>query len=133
MAEVLANTSCVMVYEEGEYNLSLRIASIFILLFTSFVGVATPTLVKGRGWKVVDQILMIGKFFGAGVITATGFIHILPGAVQVLGDPCLPEFFQVYTASAGLFALIAVLFTHLMEYLAQNFPVKKKKKTRKWA
>jgi zinc transporter 1/2/3 len=129
MAEELSNETleCVTTYEEGDYNLSLRIASIFILLFTSFIGVATPTLVKGRGWKVVDQILMIGKFFGAGVITATGFIHIFPEAVEVLSDPCLPEFFQLYGASAGLFALIAVLFTHLMEYLAQNINFKKKK------
>jgi len=38
----------------------------------------------------------------------------------VLSDPCLPEFFQTYSASAGLFALIAALFTHLIEFLAQT-------------
>jgi len=111
---------CITSYETGDYDLSLKIGSIFVLLIFSFIGVATPTLVKGRDWKIVDQILFVGKFFGAGVITATGFIHIFPSAVQVLSDPCLPEFFQNYSASAGLFALIAVLFTHLFEYLAQN-------------
>jgi zinc transporter 1/2/3 len=63
----------------------------------------------------------VGKFFGGGVITATGFIHIFPAAVDTLADPCLPEFFQVYTASAGLFALIAALLTHLIEFLAQEY------------
>jgi len=121
--EILTNDTheCVTSYEEGDYRLTLRIISIFVLLVTSFIGVATPTLVKGCGWKTVDRILYIGKFFGAGVITATGFVHIMPEAVQVLSDPCLPEFFQVYNASAGLFALIAAFFTHLMEYTAWTF------------
>jgi len=112
---------CVNVYDRQlDYHLGLRIGGIFILLVCSFIGVATPTFVKWGNWKTIDQILFVGKFFGAGVITATGFIHIFPAAVETLADPCLPYFFQLYTASAGLFALIAVLFTHLVEYLAQN-------------
>jgi zinc transporter 1/2/3 len=116
---------CINVYDrQSDYQLGLRIGSIFILLVCSFIGVATPTFVKWGNWKTIDQILFVGKFFGAGVITATGFIHIFPAAVETLADPCLPYFFQVYSASAGLFALISVLFTHLVEYIAQNMNFK---------
>lgn len=55
------------------------------------------------------------------------FVHIFPDAIDTLNDPCLPEFYQVYNASAGLFALVAALFTHLMEYAAVNYVASKKK------
>jgi len=116
-----SHVDCLTTYEEGDYQLKLRIGSIFVLLVTSFIGVATPSLVKGRNWKTVDRVLYVGKFFGGGVITATGFVHIFPDAVQALSDPCLPEFFQAYSASAGLFAMIAALFTHLVEYIAEEY------------
>jgi len=111
---------CTFTYEEGDYELTLRIGSIFILLVISFIGVVTPTLVKANNWKLIDKFLFVGKFFGGGVITATGFIHIFPEAVKVLSDECLSEFFQVYGASAGLFALIGALFTHMGDYLATS-------------
>jgi len=121
------STGCVTSYEDGNYNLPLRIASIFILLAFSFLGVATPSLVKGRDWKIIDQILYLGKFFGGGVITATGFIHIFPDAMVDLTDPCLTGFFSSYTASAGLFAMIGALFTHLMQFLFNSIFVKREK------
>lgn len=41
-------------------------------------------------------------------------------AQEALMNPCLPEAFQKYTAFAGLFALIAVLFTQAIQTAAIN-------------
>jgi len=47
---------------------------------------------------------------------------MLPGAVQMLTSPCLPKaFHSYYTAFAGLFAMLAGLFMHLIEYLAMEY------------
>jgi zinc transporter 1/2/3 len=40
--------------------------------------------------------------------------------VEVLSDECLSEFFHLYGASAGLFAMIGALFTHISQYLATS-------------
>lgn len=43
-------------------------------------------------------------------------IHIFPEAVEVLSDPCLPEWFQNYP-SAGLFAMLAAFGLHFVEWM----------------
>jgi len=115
--------------EGGEYDLPLHIASVFILLVTSSLGVAIPSVVKQMKWgPKFHGILRVGRFFGAGVITATGFVHIFPDAVSTLTNPCLPSFFSTtYTAAGGLFAMSAAFLVHLIEYLAINLTTKSTK------
>lgn len=54
------------------------------------------------------------------VVLATGFIHILPDAMEALTSPCLPDSWNVYGAYAGLFAMIATLSMQLIEFLAHQ-------------
>ena len=66
------------------YDRDLHIAAIFIIFATSFIGAVIP-LVASKLWQSMDTIyLSCGKMFGAGVILATGFIHLFAPADQVL-------------------------------------------------
>ena len=65
---------------EREYNVGLRIGSLFIVLVTSAIGVLAPLLLhKLVIGSVGANILMAVKQFGTGIIISTAFIHVSPG------------------------------------------------------
>ncbi|KAF9973986.1 high-affinity Zn(2+) transporter zrt1 [Actinomortierella ambigua] len=103
-----------------DYNLPLHIAALFINLTASALG---GTVVDARN-KVSARIsacIQVGKTFGTGIILATAFIHMLPAAFESLGDESLPLLFhegEGYGAWAGLIAMLAALFMHLIEFAA---------------
>ncbi|KAG0299682.1 high-affinity Zn(2+) transporter zrt1 [Dissophora globulifera] len=106
--------------DEGNYNMGLHIASIFIILAASAAGVFMPVIAsKVRVLRISDRVLTLGKQFGTGVILATAFIHTMPTAMANLSSPCLgPAFSENYTAFGGLFILISSLFLHWIEFVA---------------
>jgi ZIP zinc/iron transport family len=59
-------------------------------------------------------------FYNRRVVLATGFIHILPNAMQALTDPCLGTSWNEYSAYAGLFAMLSTLGMQLIEFLANQ-------------
>ncbi|KND01589.1 ZIP zinc/iron transporter [Spizellomyces punctatus DAOM BR117] len=101
---------------EGEYNMALHIAAIFIIMALSFLGTMLPIL--GRRTAKEKLPFQCLKLFGAGVILATAFIHMLMPAQMQLTDPCLPAHFQDYSAWAGAIALLGAFFAHFMQYSA---------------
>ncbi|GAA5896646.1 hypothetical protein JCM8208_004254 [Rhodotorula glutinis] len=69
-------------------RLGLRIGSIFAILLTSLAGTLFPILakrVKAFERTVPGSVFDFSKFFGSGVILATGFIHLLQPATEALG------------------------------------------------
>ncbi|CAF4553454.1 unnamed protein product [Rotaria sp. Silwood1] len=116
-------SECFLTDEEikKSYNLTLHIISIFVLLIVSFAGASISVASTRVKFLHINPIIInIGKFFGSGVVLATGFIHILPDAMEALSDPCLPDSWNVYGAYAGLFAMLAVLAMQLIEFLAHQ-------------
>ncbi|CAF0803063.1 unnamed protein product [Adineta ricciae] len=117
------NNACFLSDEEinQAYNLTLHIVSVFVLLVVSFVG-ASLSVVSNRfkALRINPIVLNFGKFFGSGVVLATGFVHILPDAMETLTDPCLPDSWNVYGAYAGLFAMLGILGMQLIEFLAHE-------------
>ncbi|KAI9013923.1 Zinc/iron permease [Phycomyces nitens] len=105
-----------------DYNLPLRIGSIFIILGTSALGVFGPIAlhrVSANGKNSPsDWILTIGKFFGTGVILATAFVHMLPDAFENFGSDCLSSGWLSYGAFAGIFCMIASFGLQLLELCA---------------
>ncbi|CAF3931234.1 unnamed protein product [Rotaria sp. Silwood2] len=97
------------------YNLTLHIVSVFVLLIISFLG-ASFSVASTR----VKFLRFLITFYHLRVVLATGFIHILPDAMETLTDPCLPDTWNVYGAYAGLFAMLAVLGMQLIEFLAHQ-------------
>ena len=65
--------------------LGLRIAGLFGILAAGLVGVAVPWLSsRASGLK---GVFFLGKTFASGVVLATGFVHVLNGAVSFT-QPC---------------------------------------------
>lgn len=106
----------------ANYNMPLRIGSIFIILATSAVGVFAPIILYRvspfKEGSVRDWILTAGKFFGTGVIIATAFIHMLPEALERFGSECLGEGWHSYHAFGGLFCMLASFALQIIELSA---------------
>ncbi|KAI9300042.1 Zinc/iron permease [Cunninghamella echinulata] len=104
------------------YNLGLRVGSIFIILFTSALGAFSPMIIHRikpyQKGSAQDWVLLVGKFFGTGVILATAFIHMLPEAMENFGHPCLDPAWKTYGAFTGIFCMIASFGLQLLELAA---------------
>ncbi|KAI9270327.1 Zinc/iron permease [Phascolomyces articulosus] len=109
----------------SDYNMPLRIGSLFIILGTSAVGTFVPMILHrirpySKG-SIRDWILTVGKFFGTGVILATAFIHMLPESLEKFDSPCLTEGWKTYGAFAGVFCMIASFALQLLELSAATY------------
>ncbi|GAA5991051.1 hypothetical protein JCM11641_006603 [Rhodosporidiobolus odoratus] len=70
-------------------KLGLRIGAVFVILATSLIGTYFPVLAKRVPFlrrKVPGSVFEFAKFFGSGVILATGFIHLLEPATDEIGE-----------------------------------------------
>ncbi|KAK9768720.1 hypothetical protein K7432_000403 [Basidiobolus ranarum] len=105
------------------YNMPFHIAAIFIVMITSASGVfSSLILTRFPKRKFSDFAINIGKHFGTGVILATAFIHMFPGALFALTNPCVPTSFSAdYSSYAGLFAMLAALVLQLIEFTASQY------------
>eukprot|EP00053_Salpingoeca_punica_P016100 m.150208 g.150208 ORF g.150208 m.150208 type:complete len:319 (-) comp16877_c0_seq1:2428-3384(-) len=112
---------CALVLEE-EYDRPLHIGAIFILMGVSLLGTATPWLLTRMGYSHKDSIIMpCGKLFGAGVIIATGLVHMLGPSMEAFSNTdCLPAVFSDYEAFSGMIAVLAIMTTHLLQLLARE-------------
>ncbi|KAK9468726.1 Zinc/iron permease, partial [Lipomyces arxii] len=108
-----------MIEDRGEYNLETRIGSVFAVLLASACAVFLPVFIQKAVTSGTfksdhaDYVMVIVKQFGAGVIVATAFIHLLPDAFEAFASPCIGEL--KYDAWPGAIAMIGVLATFLIE------------------
>ena len=91
----LAAACALAAAEDPRAALALRVAAIFIIAAGSAFGMFLPLLLQR--WRAFDKNkapFFVLKAFGAGVILATGVIHMYPAASSALTSPCLgwPEF-----------------------------------------
>eukprot|EP00047_Mylnosiga_fluctuans_P024608 m.164896 g.164896 ORF g.164896 m.164896 type:complete len:366 (-) comp9889_c0_seq2:259-1356(-) len=108
--------------EPPEYDRGFHIGAIFIILVTSLTGAVIPLVARHAGTGISPIALACAKLFGAGVILATGLIHMWPEADQSLTNPCLSTTFtEDYTAFAGLFALAAILCVMQLQIAASIY------------
>ena len=69
--------------------LSLRIAAVFIICAASAIGVFLPlALSRSRPFARGRVSFFVLKAFGAGVILATGLVHMMPASLEALGNEC---------------------------------------------
>ncbi|KAL8150948.1 hypothetical protein V2J09_020756 [Rumex salicifolius] len=99
-----------------------KIGALFLILVASGVGVAAPLV--GKRVKALspdgDVFFMI-KAFAAGVILATGFIHILPDSFEKLSSPCLKGGAWEDFPFAGFVAMVAAIGTLMIESTATGY------------
>lgn len=102
--------------------LHLKIGAIASILVAGTIGVCLPVL--GRTFSVLSpdrNIFFVIKAFAAGVILATGFVHILPDAFESLTSECLSSNPWASFPFAGFIAMIAAVCTLMVDASATGY------------
>lgn len=114
---------CTCESETGDENkseaLKYKLAAIASILTASAIGVSLPILGKAF---VENDVFFVIKAFAAGVILATGFIHVLPDAFSNLTSPCLAGTpFGGDFPVTGLVAMLAAIGTMMVDAFATSY------------
>ncbi|KAJ4769852.1 Zinc transporter [Rhynchospora pubera] len=105
--------------------LRLKLFAIAAILLSGIIGVGIPLV--GRRFKLLDSRsggstgFVLAKAFAAGVILATGFVHMLDDAVEALTNECLPDVPWQRFPFSGFIAMLAALGTLLLDFLATQY------------
>ena len=134
MAASLSTASCAPpVAEEEECRdeaaaLGLKMLAIAAILVSGATGVAIPLV--GRRWRgrgaappsssSTGGLFVLAKAFAAGVILATGFVHMLDDANDALADPCLPAVPWRRFPFPGFVAMLAALGTLVVVFVGTH-------------
>ncbi|KAF7018954.1 hypothetical protein CFC21_032187 [Triticum aestivum] len=103
----------------------LKIAAFFSILVCGAMGCSLPVL--GRrvpALRPEGDVFFLVKAFAAGVILATGFIHILPDAFDNLTSDCLPSdgpWKDFQFPFAGLGAMVGAIGTLVVDTVATGY------------
>ncbi|KAK3126717.1 hypothetical protein QOZ80_7AG0561300 [Eleusine coracana subsp. coracana] len=101
---------------------TLKIAAFFSILVCGGLGCLLPVL--GRrvpALRPEGDVFFLIKAFAAGVILATGFIHILPDAFEKLSSPCLAASPWQEFPFAGFGAMVGAIGTLIVDMLATGY------------
>ncbi|KAK8505277.1 hypothetical protein V6N13_045719 [Hibiscus sabdariffa] len=126
VTDSMSNTSCqsseLEACRDEPAALNLKLIAIASILLAGVAGVAIPLIGKHRKFLRTDGSLFVAaKAFAAGVILATGFVHMLAGGTEALTDPCLPKHPWSRFPFPGFFAMIASLATLLVDFLGTQY------------
>ncbi|KAJ2305674.1 hypothetical protein IWW55_001816 [Coemansia sp. RSA 2706] len=104
----------------GAWDQNAHIVALFAIIGASAAGVFLPIVgqtIRGlRPMRMPVFAIQLGQFFGAGVIMATAFVHLLPAANAALSSACLGGFADRFGAWACVIALAAVFSMHSIEW-----------------
>ncbi|PPS15633.1 hypothetical protein GOBAR_AA04956 [Gossypium barbadense] len=122
----MSNTSCqsseLEICRDESAALKLKLIAIASILLAGVAGVAIPLIGKHRKFLRTDGSLFVAaKAFAAGVILATGFVHMLAGGTEALTNPCLPEYPWSKFPFPGFFAMVASLVTLLVDFVGTQY------------
>ncbi|XP_028807025.1 zinc transporter 4, chloroplastic isoform X2 [Neltuma alba] len=99
----------------------LKFVAIASILIAGMTGVALPLFGKYRcNLRTDGSLFVAAKAFAAGVILATGFVHMLSGSSEALTDPCLPKSWSKFPFT-GFFAMISALLTLLVDFVGTQY------------
>ncbi|KAK3026863.1 hypothetical protein RJ639_041990 [Escallonia herrerae] len=115
--------------QDDKLALILKMVAITSILIAGVLGVAIPLVGKKRRFLRTDSnVFFAAKAFAAGVILATGFVHMLPDATSALTDTCLPTYPWSKFPFAGFIAMMAALATLLVDFIGTQYYEKKQEK-----
>lgn len=127
----MSSSSCDNDPTLADQYMSMRIASILVLLVVSALGAFAPLVVGNTRLKSSALILYLTKHFGSGVILGTAFVHLLGEAQENLGSSCLTGGWEEYPwASAiclmGAFTMFSIeLFVlQLLNWKQRNIRIR---------
>ncbi|KAH1119700.1 hypothetical protein GYH30_048185 [Glycine max] len=102
----------------------LKFVAVASILVAGFGGVSIPLVGKSRRFLRPDgDVFAAAKAFAAGVILATGFVHMLRDSWDALREPCLGTHSRAWAKFpfTGFFAMVSALFTLLVDFLATEY------------
>ncbi|PKI47148.1 hypothetical protein CRG98_032462 [Punica granatum] len=104
----------------------LKIIAIVTILVTSMIGVSAPLFTKAFPALHPDRdLFVIVKAFAAGIILATGFMHVLPDSFDMLSSSCLSENPWHKFPFTGFVAMLSAILTLMVDSLATSIYSKK--------
>ncbi|KAL9253618.1 Fe(2+) transport protein 3, chloroplastic-like protein [Drosera capensis] len=122
LSEVASNSSCTSTEIEEcrdtSVALTLKVVAIAAILVAGVSGITIPLFGKDRRFLRTDGNLFVAaKAFAAGVILATGFVHMLPDGSENLTDDCLPKYPWSKFPFSGFIAMLAALLTLVADFV----------------
>ncbi|KAF8859412.1 ZIP zinc/iron transport family [Acephala macrosclerotiorum] len=117
---------CALAASENEYNgnLGARVSAIFVIGFVSSAATFFPVLAARVRWLRVNiYVYLFARYFGAGVIVATAFIHLLDPAYSEIGpQTCvgMTGGWADYAWCPGI-VLTSVMIIFLMDFGAEQY------------
>ncbi|KAH9907816.1 Zip-domain-containing protein [Xylariomycetidae sp. FL2044] len=100
--------------QDRDYNIPLRIGLLFVMLATSFIGVAGPIFLAPILPAKLNIVFIVLKQFGTGVIISTAFIHLFTHAQLMLTNECLGE--MKYEATTAALLMAGLFLTFVIEH-----------------
>lgn len=104
--------------------LKYKLVAIVSILLAGAIGVSIPLLGKIiPTLRPENDIFFVIKAFAAGVILATGFVHVLPDAFESLTSPCLGESGAPWRdfPFTGLVAMCSAIGTMMVDTIATSY------------
>lgn len=108
--------------------LPLKIIAIFSILITSMIGVCLPLVTRSvPALSPERSLFVIVKCFAAGIILATGFMHVLPDSFDMLSSSCLKENPWHKFPFTGFVAMLSAIVTLMVDSMTTSIYSKKNK------
>lgn len=106
--------------------LPLKIIAIVSILVTSMIGVCLPLVTRSVPALQPDRnLFVVVKSFAAGIILATGFMHVLPDSFDMLWSDCLKENPWHKFPFTGFVAMLSAIVTLMVDSMATSIYTKK--------
>ncbi|KAJ0081642.1 hypothetical protein Patl1_11794 [Pistacia atlantica] len=101
--------------------LPLKIIAIVTILITSLIGVSAPLFTRSVKALHPDRnLFVVVKSFAAGIILATGFMHVLPDSFDMLSSSCLEDNPWHKFPFTGFVAMLSAIVTLMVDSLATS-------------
>ncbi|KAK6507053.1 high-affinity Zn(2+) transporter zrt1 [Arthrobotrys musiformis] len=117
---------CFLSEEGNEYDgrLGARVAALFVILIVSTLCTIFPVAARrAPGLKIPSYIYLFARYFGAGVIVATAFIHLLAPAYEAIGPAScvgMTGGWAEYTWPPAI-ALFSIMVIFLVDVIAERY------------
>ncbi|KAH6785250.1 hypothetical protein C2S51_037705 [Perilla frutescens var. frutescens] len=123
-AVALAGCTCEAEEEDRNKALALKykVAALASILTAGGAGVCLPVAAKRfPALSPESNLFFVVKAFAAGVILATGFIHVLPDAFESLTSPCIGDHPWGDFPFTGFIAMVAAIGTLMVDTYATSY------------
>lgn len=121
-----AQIICYLNLGENDYNgrLGARISALFVILIVSTAVTFFPVVAKRVRWlKIPLYVYLFARYFGAGVIVATAFIHLLDPAYDEIGPASCVGMTGHWADYSWCPAIVmtSVIFIFLLDFGAERY------------